>query len=130
MMDDLFDNDLFPRWYRSEERVSIPAVNIKELEDEYQVEVAAPGLEKDNFKIEVDNNMLTISSEFKEDSEDKKENFTRREFSYSSFNRSFSLPEEVNKDKIKANHKNGILTVHIPKVDEQKSKLRKMIKID
>jgi len=129
-IEDFFDDDFFfPGMFNRQTGKNTPAVNVAETEKEYRVEVAAPGLEKKDFKVELDENVLTISSEKEEKREDKEENYTRREFSYTSFSRSFTLPEEVNKDKIKAEHKDGVLTIHIPKVTEAKSKLKKLIQI-
>ena len=96
---------------------NVPAVNIRESETEFAVELAAPGKRKEDFIIDLDDNVLTISSETKTDNEqkDEKGKYTRREFSYSSFKRSFSLPETVNEDEIKASYENGVLHVTMPK---------------
>ncbi len=108
---------------------SIPAVNIKENDKNFEVEVAAPGMNKKDFKVEVENNVLTISAETKEEKEEKKENYSRKEFSYESFERSFTLPQDiVDADKIKAKYDNGILKIEIPK-KEEKAKLSKVINI-
>jgi HSP20 family protein len=107
----------------------MPAVNITEGKEDYKIEVAAPGLGKEDFKISLDNNVLNISSEKEVKNESKDENVLRREFSYSSFSRSFSLPDSVNGDKIKANHNDGILSIVIPKRDEAKVKPVRDIKI-
>ncbi len=108
---------------------SIPAVNIKENDKNFEVEVAAPGMNKKDFKVEVENNALTISSEKKEEKEEKKENYSRKEFSYETFERSFTLPQDtVDADKIKARYENGILKIDIPK-KEEKAKLSKVIDI-
>ncbi len=106
----------------------IPAVNIKEENDKFVLEMAAPGLKKDDFNINLDNYVLTISSEKKEEAKEDKDNYTRREFLYTSFSRSFTLPKTVDIDKIKADYKNGILTVTLPKKEEE-AKLTKQIKI-
>lgn len=108
---------------------SVPAVNVAEEKDSYRIEVAAPGLDKKDFKIDLHNNMLTISSEKKEEKKDKDEDYVRREFNYSSFRRSFTIPESVDEDKIKATHKEGILTVVIPKKEEAIEKGPKQISI-
>ncbi|MGM0648249.1 MAG: Hsp20/alpha crystallin family protein [Bacteroidota bacterium] len=111
---------------------NLPAVNVKEDEDAFNIEVAAPGLQKKDFKVNLENDRLTISSEKKEENKDKDrdDNFTRREFSYQSFQRSFQLPENlVDADKIKASYKDGILNVHIPKREEARPKPAKEIKI-
>ena len=111
---------------------SMPAVNISENENEYEVEVAAPGMKKGDFKIELDNNVLTISSEKEQQEEDKDEkgNYCRREFRFASFRRSFTLPEgKVNVDTIKAKYEDGVLHVHLPKRDEVKPKPLRTINI-
>lgn len=111
---------------------TLPAVNVKESNDDFQIEVAAPGMTRDDFKVELDNNVLTISSEREEKNEEKDEkgNYTRREFSYQSFQRSFSLPEsKVLGDKISARYSDGILYVTVPKCEEAKVKPAKQIAI-
>jgi HSP20 family protein len=100
--------------------VNVPAVNITEHKNEYKVELAVPGMKKDDFKIDVDGNMLTISSEKEESSEEKEKRFTRKEYSYSSFSRSFTLPEEINLDKIEAKYEDGILKLSLPRREEAK----------
>ena len=106
----------------------IPAVNIKEENDKFILEMAAPGMNKDDFKINLDNYQLTISSEQKKEKKEKEDNYTRREFVYSSFSRSFTLPKTIDIDKIKADYKNGILSLTLPKKEEE-AKLTKQIKI-
>jgi len=111
---------------------TLPAANVKESNDDFQIEVAAPGMTRDDFKVELDNNVLTISSEREEKNEqkDEKGNYTRREFSYQSFQRSFSLPEsKVLGDKISARYSDGILYVTVPKSEEAKVKPAKQIAI-
>lgn len=99
------------------------AVNIKEDEKSYQLEFAAPGYEKEEFKIGVENQLLTVSADKKDEKSEEGRDYTRREFAYSSFQRSFNLPESVNSDAIKAEYKNGVLQVFIPKkVEENKQK--------
>ncbi|MBT8219766.1 MAG: Hsp20/alpha crystallin family protein [Bacteroidia bacterium] len=102
-------------WDKFNFEMNNPAVNITDTDKEFMMEVAAPGMKKSDFDIEVDNHVLTISSEEESSTETKEENYTRKEFSYSSFRRSFTLPENVLEDKIKATYKDGILKVHIPK---------------
>jgi HSP20 family protein len=92
-----------------------PAVNITESTNDYLVSVAAPGLKKSDFKINVEKNMLTISSETENREEKKDENYTREEYNYSSFSRSFTLPDEVNKEKIDASYTDGVLKIVLPK---------------
>src|SRR6056297_2089533 len=121
LFDHFFDNELM-NWSNrnySTTNTTLPSVNIKEDEEAFHVEMAAPGLEKKDFKVELNNNMLTISSEKEEEHEENEdEQFTRKEFNYQSFNRSFTLPETVESNKIKAKYENGILKVDIPKKEE------------
>ena len=132
-----FFNDFFNRdwmdWTTrnfSETNTTLPSVNVKEGEDGYEVDMAAPGLGKKDFKIELKHGVLTISSEKKNENETKKgQQFTRREFSYQSFSRSFNLPHTVDSEKISAKYDNGILKVIIPKKEEAKPKPAKTIEI-
>ncbi len=110
-----FDNGGF--WGRV---MKMPAVNVTDNENNYVVSLAAPGLKKSDFKIDVNGNMLTISSEKEESKEDKESKYTRKEYSYSSFSRSFTLPEEVNKEKIDAVYEDGVLKLTLPKKEEVK----------
>jgi HSP20 family protein len=123
----LFDDDFFP--VVSQRNTSMPAVNIREDEKKFTLDLAIPGIDKKDLKIEINEDVLTISSEHKEEKEEKSDDFKRREFSYSSFCRSFYLPENVNKEKIGANYKDGILTVELPKETEEKVKLTREVKI-
>ena len=130
---DMFTKDLF-NWGRSnfsETGTTIPAVNVKETAENFEVEMAAPGMKKDDFKIELDGNMLTISSEKQSQNEEKEEDkYSRKEFSYQSFYRSFQLPKEVvDADKINARYENGVLHLLIPKREEVKQKPRRTIEI-
>ncbi|MCF8371900.1 MAG: Hsp20/alpha crystallin family protein [Bacteroidales bacterium] len=132
LFDRFFEGDLFDWSNRhfSNTNTTLPAVNIKESSDVFEVEMAAPGLTKKDFRIDLHNDTLTISSEKENKSESKEDGgFTRREFSYQSFNRSFNLPNIVDSDKIKAKYDNGILTVLIPKREEAKPKPAKQIAI-
>jgi HSP20 family protein len=130
--DNFFNDDLF-NWERNFANTgnSMPAVNIKETSDAFLVEMAAPGMEKKDFKIELDGSALTISSEKQNESEDKEgENYNRKEFSYQSFYRTFHLPKEVvNADKIHAKYDNGLLRLEIPKREEAKQKPVRLIDI-
>ncbi len=110
---------------------TVPSVNVRENDDEYLVEMAVPGMKKEDFQIEVNNNVLTIRSEVKNEQEKKEgETYTRREFSYQSFYRSFNLNhQEVDESKIKATYKDGILSVVLPKKEEAKPKPSRSIKI-
>jgi HSP20 family protein len=114
----------------SNTNTTLPAVNIKETKDDYKIEVAAPGLSKKDFNINLENNQLTISSEKRATHKEDEDNYSRREFSYQSFTRTFNLPEhEVDGDKIAASYNDGILTIQIPKKEEAKPKPARTIKI-
>jgi HSP20 family protein len=106
-----------------------PDANIVEGEKDFKIELAAPGLERKDFKIELDGGLLTISSEKKEEKEESQKNFLRKEFSYSSFSRNFTLPENSVSDKIEAKYESGILNVIIPKKEVTLSKPKKEIKV-
>lgn len=110
---------------------SIPAVNIHESDESFMVAVAAPGKVREDFKIELDNDVLTISSEDKKENESTVKNgrFTRKEFSYSNFKRAFSLPDSVDSDKISASYNNGVLEINLPKREEAKVQAKRMIEI-
>jgi HSP20 family protein len=134
LLNDFFTDD----WFNSSlmnwrsEGASLPAVNVKETNDEFMIEVAVPGMKRDDFKVELDNNVLTISSS-KEDSREEKGRegeYTRREFSYQGFQRSFSLPEsKVDGGKISAKYSDGILYVTVPKREEAKVKPARQIAV-
>ncbi len=128
---DFFNSDKFfnNRWFENEFEQTLPAVNIKEKNDEFNIEFAAPGFKKTDFKIDVSNNTITISADKETVSNDNKENYTRQEYSYNSFSRSFALPTAVNSDKIEANYKDGILKLEIPKKEEAKALPKKEIKV-
>jgi len=106
-----------------------PAVNVVEDDKGYRIDVAVPGLSRKDFRIDLEDEVLTISSENEESKEDKKSNYMRREFSYSSFKRSFQLPETIDQENIKAHHDAGILTISLPKMDEVVQKVAKQIEI-
>ena len=114
------------KWGR---KLDIPAVNITENKDQYLVSLAAPGLKKDDFKIDLDGNMLTISSEKEESKEEKDKTFTRQEYNYSSFSRSFTLPDEVNQEKIDAKYEDGVLKISLPRREDSKKTITKQIAI-
>ena len=132
VFDDMFKTD----WLGGTTNVnsigtSIPAVNIMESEEGFNVEVAAPGMVKDDFNIELDNDVLTISSEDKKENEsaDKNGRFTRKEFSYRTFKRAFSLPDSVDNSKISASYNNGVLEIALPKKEEAKVQAKRLIDI-
>ena len=108
---------------------TVPAVNIKELDSQFEIELAVPGMKKDDFEIEVEDGVLSISSTQEEEQVNEKGKFTRREFSYSSFRRSCTLPDSVNPTKIDATYKEGVLLVLLPKHKEAQPQPKKLIKI-
>lgn len=130
-MDRFFDNDILnmPMQWGRQMMANMPATNIRESEKDYSIEVAAPGMTKDDFNIDVNDGMLTISCQKESDSSDEQDNYTRREYNFSSFSRSFRLPESVKEDDIKAKYNDGILEIKVPKTQEQE-KPKKKIKID
>jgi HSP20 family protein len=109
--------------------MTLPKVNIKESADAFTVEMAIPGLKKSDFHIDIENQSLCISTEIKQENEQSEENYTRREFGYSSFKRTFSLPESVDDDKIDAKYSDGILSILLPKKEEAKQKPPRTINI-
>lgn len=115
---------------RTSDSVTLPRVNIVETGTDYKVEMAVPGMKKDDFKVQLDNNTLIIQAEKTEDPESEiNGNYTRKEFSYSAFRRSFYLPNTVEGDKIEAKYVDGILTLLIPKREEAKQKPVRTIQI-
>lgn len=132
IFDRFFNNDLMD-WNLSNysnTNTSLPSVNVKETNNEFMIEVAAPGLTKKDFNISFHNNVLTVSSEKKNEIENKEENYTRREFSYQSFQRSFTVAENaIDSEKITAKYDNGILVISLPKREEIKPKPLREIKI-
>jgi HSP20 family protein len=114
-LSDFFDNDRFfdADWLKRMQVV--PAVNVKELDKEYEIEMAAPGLNKKDFNIHIEKGVMTIFNEKKEEKEEKEDQYTRKEFNYSSFTRSFNLPENINPEKVEARYEDGILRIMIGK---------------
>ena len=131
-IDRFFNNDLMD-WGTSNfssTNTSLPAVNVRETGDDYMIEVAAPGMKKKDFKINFQNNVLTISSEKQNENEESDDSYTRKEFSYQSFQRSFTVPgNDVDSDKISASYNDGILNIKLPKREEVKPKPAREIKI-
>jgi HSP20 family protein len=123
-VDRFFDNEFFFRRMRN-----MPSANIREKEKQFEVELAAPGMDKKDFRIEIDNNILSISAEREDEKTEEKDNYTRREFSYNSFARSFQIPPSVNAEAIQAAYTHGILTLTLPKKEEAASGNRKAIEI-
>lgn len=128
--DDFLTKDLFDWSGWTNEGSSVPRVNIIETGDDFRVEMAAPGMKKDDFHVELDHDMLTIHSEATNTSEEREGlNYTRKEFNYNAFKRSFYLPNTVEAEKIKAKYQDGILSLLIPKKEEAKKKPIKTIAI-
>ncbi len=127
MLDEFLNTDIFNDM--PQVASSVPAVNIKETDKAYVIELAAPGLKKDDFDIDLDNNVLTISYKKKEEKKEEEGNYTRREFYFTEFKRSFTLPETANLEKIEAKYKDGILEVTIEKKEEAQVKPKKKISI-
>ena len=119
-LSDFFGGDYF---------LSQPSVNVVESKDNYRIEVAAPGLEKEDFELKVENGLLKISASKEQKEEVKEGNYMRREFNSSSFTRSFDLPDSVDADKIAAKYENGVLLITVPKKEESKAKVGKAIEI-
>lgn len=123
--DNMLTEDLFQRdtW--------MPAINVKEHNKDFEIEVAAPGFTKKDFEVSISDDVLTISAESRREKEEKEENYSRKEFSYNSFNRTFTLPKSVDlKKKIKANYENGVLLIHLEKSEVSKmEEKKKMIEI-
>jgi len=122
--DRLLTNDFFreDNW--------MPAMNIKENDENFEIDIAAPGFNKKDFEITIENGILHLSAEKREEKEEKEENFTRKEFSYNSFSRSFTLPENVNdEDNINAKYKNGILKLTLTKLHEDEIIHKRIIEI-
>lgn len=129
--DDFFDNRWANHTTPAFNGMHLPAVNIREDDEGYTLELAVPGMDKEDFKIDLDHDLLSISSEEKSTSEDQDKDgkYTRKEFSYRSFKRTFTLPETVDREAIKASYKDGVLFINIPKKEEAKPKPVKMIEI-
>jgi HSP20 family protein len=132
LFDDFLGRDLF-NWNNnnySSTRTTVPAVNIKETEDQFEVQLAAPGMEKNDFKIQLDGNTLTISSEKQHNKEEKEQSYSRKEFSYQSFQRSFVLPKDVvDEEGISGRYEDGVLYLTVPKKEEVKQKAPRLIEI-
>lgn len=132
LLDDFFGREwldsTMSNWRTSSS--TMPAVNVQESNEDYVIEVAAPGMKRDDFKIELDHNVLTISSQQEDSHEEKVGGYTRREFSYQSFQRAFTLPQNrVKGDEIKAKYVDGILRITVPKTEDAKTKPAKQIAV-
>jgi HSP20 family protein len=126
--DEFFNRNLTD-FFGSDFSMQSPSINIVESDNDFRVEVAAPGLEKENFEINVEKGMLNISAKRVVNEEAKEDKYVRREFNYTSFNRSFQLPESVDSEKIEASYKSGVLALTLPKMETAKAKPVKVIEI-
>lgn len=126
LIDEMFNNDFSGGTAPAVSRF-IPAVNVSELEDKFQLEMVIPGFKKEDVSIEVDKDLLTISSEIEEATESTTEQFTRREFTKQSFKRAFNIPESVNQEHIDARYENGILSIILPKKEEALPQPKRLI---
>jgi len=130
LFDEFFNGNLLPNYIEEGAWKSTPAVNIYETNEKFEIEIAAPGLEKEDFKIDLKNDYLLVYSEKKDKKEEKeKGKVVRSEFRYSSFQRSFALPKDIDATAIQATHKNGVLIIELPKKVEQKDSLVRQIEI-
>jgi HSP20 family protein len=119
-----FTDDFF------EGSIALPPANINETTKEFQLDLSVPGMKRDDFKVDIENGILTISSEKEEEKKDEDKNYRRREFSYRSFSRSFTLPDNVDENNINAKYDNGMLKIIIPKKEETISKPKKQISVN
>lgn len=126
VMDELFKDLMGGTQYVHK---AVPPVNIRETDQSFTVELMAAGMKKEDFNIELDNELLTISSEVKTENNEENGKFTRREFSFTSFKRSFTLPETVKEDEIDATYEDGILKITLPKKEEALPKAKRLIEI-
>jgi len=125
---DVFESIFNDTFFSDRMVTRVPAVNISETENNYHVELAVPGLKKDHFKLNLEQNVLTISVEQNNEQQDNQKNYSKREFSYSSFVRSFTLPESADDNNINATYTDGILSIDIAKREEAKV-MRRQIEI-
>lgn len=125
ILDDLINLD----WNYDRHTFSVPAVNIKELDTHFEIELAIPGKNKNDFEIEIEDGLLSISSSFNKEQKEDNSKLTRIEFDYNSFKRTFSIPESVDSSKINATYKEGILKISLSKRDEALPEPKKLIKI-
>ena len=127
--DDFFNDRFFKQINTSGSQSHSPAVNVIEDEKSYRIEIAVPGVKREDFNIELEKDVLTISTEMKEGKEDQMPNYLRREFNFQSFKRSFQLPETIDQENIQASHEAGILKVNLPKQEELVEKALKQIEV-
>ena len=123
---DVFDSIVNDSFFNERFVNKVPAVNIAETENEFHIELAVPGLKKDDFKISLDKNVLSVSAEKKTENVDESKKYSKREYSYNSFVRSFTLPETADQTKIEAQYTNGILKLNVAKKEEAKVQSREI----
>lgn len=129
-VENFFSNSFFkPAWWGTHLQEE-PAVNIKETDEKFEVEMAIPGIKKEDVEIDVENDILTIKSETESKTEEENKNYKRKEFSYSSFCRSFSLPAGANADEISADYKDGLVIISIPKMEIEESENKRKITLN
>ena len=128
-VDDFLETHYWNEIKNYSDKTTLPPVNILEKKDEFQIEVSAPGMEKKDFTINLENNVLSITSTKEDSLEEKKRKYLRKEFSYSHFKRSFTLPKSVKEEEIQASYKEGILFIQIPKKELSKIKPSRHISI-
>ncbi|HMQ76246.1 MAG TPA: Hsp20/alpha crystallin family protein [Flavobacteriales bacterium] len=126
LVNEFFGRDMNSMFGLDEPRHALPSVNIIERDAEFKLEVMAPGYKKEDLKVNVEDNVLTVSAEKKNEEQKDGDRFTRREFHFSSFTRSFRLPESADADRIKAEYTDGILHLSIPKVEATKPKAKEI----
>lgn len=127
-----FVNELLrPDWFGGIDNFqgALPPVNVKENEKDFELELAVPGRKKEDFNVEIDNGVMTISAEQKSENTVSDENYTRKEFGYSSFKKSFTLPKTVNTEQINASYEDGVIKFVLPKKEEALPKPKRMIEI-
>ena len=131
-VDRFFENDLLrmPAQIGRQIMRNMPATNIRENDREYTIELAAPGMAKDDFEVNIDEGMLTISSQKEQDTTTEQDSYTRREYNYSSFSRSFKLPDAVRPEEIKARYEEGVLKITVPKQEQTNNNNRKRVSIE
>ena len=126
LIDDFINQD----WnLKTPSSTTLPAVNIKDLDAQFEIELAVPGMKKSDFEIEVEDGLLSISSSLEEEQVTEKGKFTRREFSYNSFKRTFTIPDSVDPSSIEAQYSDGVLQLRLPKRKEALPQPKKLIKI-
>lgn len=129
-VDNFFDNEFSSGFLANFNKgITLPAVNIMETAEAYALEIAVPGMKKSDFTIDIDNKVLAIASSTKDTREERNANYTRREFGYSSFKRTFTLPDTVEEENVSASYEDGILKVYLPKREEAKQKPPKRVDI-